>query len=71
MERQNVIKVFKPSSKQADFSIRSVHVEAGLKKLAQMIDEDAATLAGKAYDALQEIEAESLVFFGTLEERLK
>lgn len=60
--RQHVIKVFKAGSKQADFSIMSVFPAAGIAKLGERLDEEAAAKAKRSFKYLSDLGAESLVF---------
>ena len=62
MARQNEIKVFRPYSKRADFTVRSVTPEQGLKKLAQVLDPEASKKAGAAFQSLKQLGADSLAF---------
>ena len=62
MTKQNQIKVFKPNSKQADFTVRSVTVEAGSRKLGEVLDQDAAKKATQAFRSLKRLGAESMSF---------
>ena len=60
--RQNQIKVFKPNSKQADFTVRSVTPEAGAKALGDKMDPEAASRALRGFKTLKAMQADSLSF---------
>jgi len=62
MTRQNQIKVFKPNSKQADFTVRSVTPQAGARRLEEVLGDKVARKASQAFDSLQKLGADSLVF---------
>jgi hypothetical protein len=62
MERQNVIKVFKPGSKQMDKTIKAVRHEAASNALRSLLGEAAGSKADATFKALQSIGGESMAF---------
>ncbi len=56
------IKVFKPNSKQADYTIYHMRPEEAVKKLGSELNMDAASKARSAFRSLKRLGAESLVF---------
>ena len=62
MSKQNEIKVFKPRSKQAHFTVRSVTPSQGVKKLAELLDKGAADKVEQAFNSLSNMGADSLNF---------
>ncbi len=62
MERQNVIKVFKPGSKQMDKTIEAVRYEAAINALRGLLGNEAGMKAEASFKALHTIGGESAVF---------
>lgn len=62
MHRQNEVKVFRPNSKQADFTVRHPMADKVIKKLGEVLDPEASKKAAQAFKSLQDIGAESLAF---------
>ncbi len=60
--RQHQIKVFRPNSKQADYTIRSVAPESGCKALQERLGDRVARRAREAFNSLESLGADSLVF---------
>mgnify|MGYP007086363890 FL=1 len=62
MPKQNVIKVFKPHSKKADFTVLGVTPQQGVRKLGQLVDEEASAKALKGFQSLKRLGFDSLTF---------
>ena len=62
MSKQNEIKVFKPNSRQADFTVKSVTTEQGVKQLGQELGQEEAGKVRKVFRSLKQLGAESMVF---------
>jgi len=60
--RQNQIKVFKPNSKRADFTIRSVTPQAGAKRLQDELGDKLGELAERGFRSLATLGAETMTF---------
>lgn len=60
--KQHQIKIFRPNSKQAECTILSVTPEAGIAKVEERLDEQAAEKVRKVFGSLLNIGAESTTF---------
>lgn len=62
MSRMNLIKVFKPNSKQADFTVRSVTPKAGSEALQSELGDEVGAQALAAFKSLERLGADSMTF---------
>lgn len=60
--RQNLIKVFKPNSKRADFTIRSITPQAGARRLQDELGDQVGELAESGFRSLEALGAETMTF---------